>query len=88
MKRSANKAVQSVIDAQQPLHENEWSFDDVPKEQLEACYLYEYAREFFKTSKHLQGFFKEWNDPNRKRKGKHLELPTRGWTGAEVILRV
>jgi hypothetical protein len=72
MKRSADKTASSVGDTQQPLREHEWKFDGVPKEQLEACYLYEYAREFFNSSKHLQRFLKEWNNPNRQRTGKAL----------------
>jgi hypothetical protein len=83
MKRSTDKTASSVIDTRQPLHEHEWKFDGVPKEQLEACYLYEYAREFFKSSKHLQGFYEEWNDPNGKRKGKYLEA----WHKAMDLLR-
>lgn len=82
MKRSAEKAASNVMDTRQPLPEHEWKFDGVPKEQLEACYLYEYAREFFKSSKHLQRLLKEWNDPKGKRKGKHLEA----WSKALDLL--
>jgi len=45
---------------------HEWDFKEVPGGQLEACYLYEYAREFFKSSKHLQKFEKEWSDPTKR----------------------
>jgi len=44
------------------LDPHEWDFKDVPGDQLEACYLYEYAREFFKSSKHLQNIQKKWNN--------------------------
>ena len=72
MIRSADKTASRVIDTPQPLPVHEWKFDDVPREEIEACYLYEYAREFFKNSEHLQQFLREWNDPDGKREGKHF----------------
>jgi hypothetical protein len=49
-----------------PLSEKEWNFDSVPSDQLEACYFYEYSREYFKQSPALQTLrdhrekFQEW----------------------------
>jgi hypothetical protein len=51
----------------------------VPGAQLEACYLYEYAREFFERSKLLQGFQKEWSDPAKKQSGKYLQAMLKAW---------
>jgi|GEM_PF-2652828 len=67
MKRNGEKKISDVT--QQLLGAHEWNFKDVPDDQFEACYLYEYAREFFKSSKHLKKFQKEWNDPAKKESG-------------------
>jgi hypothetical protein len=53
------------------LDPHEWSFDDVPDDEKEACYLYEYAREFYKSSKHLQKFYAQWKTPAKKRSGQN-----------------
>lgn len=65
-KGNASAAVAGV-----PLPPHEWDFAGVPKEEKEACYLYEYAREFFKSSKHLQKFYDEWQKPAEKRSGQN-----------------
>ena len=52
------------------LDPHEWDFSRVPKAETEACYLYESAREFFKTSQHLQKLRNRWCRPA---KGKGVE---------------
>ena len=79
MKRSSDKKNSEATTTRQPLSTHEWNFRDVPNDELEACYLYEYAREFFKSSKHLQKLRQEWNDPSKKRDGKHLTALTKAW---------
>ncbi len=79
MNPGGNKKNSEATTAQQPLGAHEWKFRDVPDEQLEACYLYEYAREFFKSSKQLQKLQKEWNDHSKSRDGKDLIALTKAW---------
>lgn len=71
MRRSDKKMIPA---ATRPiLHEYEWKFDGVPKDQIEACYLYEYGREFFKSSKQLQKFQKDWDNRTKRQCGKGYE---------------
>ncbi len=69
MKRSGEKKISGAT--RQPL--DDWHFTSVPKGEIEACYLYEYAREFFKRSKHLQKFQNEWNDPAKRQSGEYYD---------------
>jgi len=43
-----------------PLAEKEWKFDSVPPDELEACFFYEYGREYFKQSRTLQKLRARW----------------------------
>jgi Arc/MetJ-type ribon-helix-helix transcriptional regulator len=58
----------------QPVSDKEWDFKAVPKEELEACFLYEYSREYFKRSSVLRELrelwrqYHEWRNANRRRK--------------------
>jgi hypothetical protein len=48
-----------------PLRETEWNFDKpraVPPDEIEACFLYEYAREYYKQSGTLHDLRGPWND--------------------------
>ena len=57
------------------LHPHEWKFDGVqslPNDQVEACYQYEYARQFFKGCAVLQGLRKRWEKPRKKASGDGL----------------
>ena len=45
-----------------PLAETEWNFESVPPDELEACYFYEYSREYFKQSRVLLDLHKRWAD--------------------------
>jgi hypothetical protein len=60
MKRSAKRPNSDVMHARGALDKHVWHFDDVPPDELEACYLFEYAREFFKSSAALQRLKKRW----------------------------
>ncbi len=86
MKRSGGKNKISGI-TQQPLSALEWNFTAVPDDQLEACYLYEYAREFSKTSKHFKKFQKEWNHPANKPNGTYLMALGKIWDLLQAICK-
>jgi len=54
----------------QNLSPQEWKFDDVPASELESCYLYEYAREFFRKSSALQRLRRVWKQHEKHAPGK------------------
>ena len=60
------------------LPRQEWDFSKVPTDELEACYFYEFAREFIRNSsvfrEKVQEIGRSWNAP--KGGGK-----SRGWLG-------
>jgi hypothetical protein len=62
---------------------DDWHFGGVPDDEKEACYLYEYAREFFKSNKHLQKFYEEWKKPAKKGSGQNYIA----WIKALDLLR-
>lgn len=83
MKRGSEKKNSAVTMRRQPLDAREWNFKKVPDNEIEACYLYEYAREFFKTSKQLKKLREEWNNPTKKQSGEDYEA----WAKALDLLR-
>ena len=71
MKQGAKK--QGAVAANtEALHKSEWDFRQVPKDELEACYLFEYAREFFKVSATMQGLRKSWERYKNDDKGRRI----------------
>src|SRR6185437_9721121 len=46
--------------ASPPLSETEWDFEPVPKDEMDACFFYEYSREYFKRCPTLQKLREQW----------------------------
>ena len=44
------------------LSEKEWNFHSVPPDEIEACFFYEYGREYFKQSRTLQKLRDQWEE--------------------------
>lgn len=42
------------------LAEEQWKYDAIPQDEIEACYLHEYSREYFNRSKTLQSLYAAW----------------------------
>ncbi len=61
------------------LSPSEWNFKGLPDNQREACYLYEYGREFFRSSRQLQKVSSEW----KKRKSQSF-----GFDGLEKTMKL
>jgi len=67
-----NEATQSFT--RETLSEKEWDFNAVPADEIEACYLYEYGREYYKRSPVLHRLrekwqaFEHWQVANAKKK--------------------
>ncbi|MCW5555479.1 MAG: hypothetical protein KIS67_25365, partial [Verrucomicrobiae bacterium] len=75
MKPEAGKKISNAMVAQ-PLADHEWNFADpkaLPNDEIEACYLYEYAREFYKGSVALQKLRRKWEQSNKHGDAKGLE---------------
>jgi len=69
IKKILPKQKRSDIDPKVIRHE-EWNFIGVPENEREACFWYEYGREFFTQSMVLQGFRKKWLSTLETKKAK------------------
>lgn len=75
-----------------PLSKTEWCFDSVPPSEIEACYFYEYSREYFRQSPTLQNLRDRWQafrNWRRDQRSPYQPVPKWHKTGllAEVIAR-
>jgi hypothetical protein len=55
-----NRAAIAKTAMKENLSEKEWKFDSVPPDEIEACFYYEYSREYFKQSHTLQKLRVRW----------------------------
>lgn len=84
MKSEAGKKISDAMGAQPPA-KHEWDFAGtkaLPNDEIEACYLYEYARDFFKGSPILQKLRRAWEKHNTHESAKGLDA----WCQAHDLL--